>query len=154
MVVAAIRGAALSVSEEEKNLLLKIINSSEDSAAIKRAKIIMAARQGKTNEGAAKAAGSANSLVIEVKKQWRHSSLTGEEKVNKICFSKHGRRRNKEELANKVKRILHIDKKIDPEMSLNARAYKIVEVAIAQGFQVSHSTVRRALRDYQKELNL
>lgn len=154
IVAAANRSAAVVLTEEEKFCLKDIICLSKDMAAVKRAKILIAVGEGKTIETVANECSAAKSVVAEVKRQWRRSNLSGNEKVNKICFAKAGRRRNEKAMAERVSYILKFNKRISPEVSQNARSLKIVEMAQEEGMQVSQSTVIRFLRDYREELNL
>lgn len=154
VVVAAVSNAAIFITEKEEYFLKNIVHLSKDTAAVKRAKILIEVKKGKTIEVTANDCGAAKSLVTEVKKQWKSSNLSGEEKVNAVCFSKAGRRRNEKAMVEKFKNILQFNKRISPEVSQNARSLQIVKMAQERGIQISQSTVIRFLRDYREELNL
>lgn len=151
---AASRDAAIVLKNEEESRLEDIVRLSDDDAAVKRAKILIGTARGKKVEAVAKECNVAKSVVAEVKRQWKSSSLLGNEKVDAICFSKAGRRRNKKVMTEKFNSILKFNKQISPKVSQNARSLQIVEMAQKEGMQISQSTVIRFLRDYRKELNL
>lgn len=137
---------AITVNEKEKLHILNIIQSSGDRAAIKRAKVLLASAEEKTLEETANIAGLSKAIVTEVKRQWRANSFIDIDKVNAVCFSKGGKRRNKEEVEKKANNILQFNKRISPEVSQNARSMAIVEMAKQEGMNLSQSTVIRFLR--------
>lgn len=151
---AASRRAAIILSEEEKHYLIDVVHSSNDAAASKRAKVLIAFAEGKTYEWIVKNINVSRTLITAVKKRWEYSELSGREKVNEVCFVKTGRKRDKKVMKEKFNDILKFNKQISPEVSQNARSLQIVEMAQEEGMQISQSTVIRFLRDYRKELNL
>ncbi|NJN07470.1 MAG: hypothetical protein HC815_05575 [Richelia sp. RM1_1_1] len=151
MVAIAAKGrAAIVLTREEELLLTNIVHLSDDEAAAKRAMVLILAWQGKTYNDITRCTEISEVVISRIKKQWANNDLSGSEKVNAVCFSKSGRRKNKEAMAQKASNILQFNKRISPELSQNARSLAIVEMAKQEGIKLSQSTVIRFLREDQK----
>jgi hypothetical protein len=148
--IAAKRGAAIVLLEEEKLHLTNIARLDEDRLAKNRAMILLGLETMKTTD-VAKSCGTSDRQVARVKKQWLESELTGSERVNEVCCGGGGRKKNDITLRNRMNNVLLFNRKLNPSTSRYMRSQAIVEMAKKEGMSISVRTVTRFLEQHEKQ---
>lgn len=148
--IAAKSKAAIVLSEEEKLHLTNIARLDDNKWAKDRAKILLClGEMGVTD--AARTCDTALTQAARMKKRWLESELTGSVRVNSICHTGNGRKKNDTTLRNRIDNIIQFNKALNQNISRNARSAAIVEMAREEGIKISVRTVTRFLEMHEKQ---
>lgn len=147
--IAAKKKAAIVLTEEEKLHLTNIVRLSDNDAAIKRANILLSIASGETIRATAKICQVSAQVTSIVKKQWSSSELSGHQKINAVCFSSVGRRKNTKAMEEKESNVLEFNRRLNQDAPRNTRSRAIAEMAKEEGIKLSVSTVNRFLKQYE-----